>query len=233
MTTKDSSIVFDQERASSYDKHVAKLAPMRDALDFLMRMLLSELPGDARVLCIGVGTGSELIYLSHAFPRWQFTVVEPAAPMLDICRQRAEEQGITARCRFHEGYLDSLTGPGGFDAATSLLVSQFFMQAEQRRGYFSQIASRLRPGGYLVNADLAGDTSTSNYTRLLALWARTLSYADMPAEELEKRISSCGVDLSVLAPQEIESIIASGGFDAPVLFFQAVLMHAWYARRLP
>lgn len=53
MEDKKSSFVFDQERALSYDKHAAKLAPMRDALHFLIRMVLSELPADARILCIG------------------------------------------------------------------------------------------------------------------------------------------------------------------------------------
>jgi hypothetical protein len=36
-------------------------APMRDALNFLIRTILSELPNDAQILCVGVGTGSEVI----------------------------------------------------------------------------------------------------------------------------------------------------------------------------
>ena len=32
----------------------------------------------------------------------------------------------------------------------------------------------------------------------------------------------------MLPPQEVESIIASSGFDVPVLFFQTTLIHAWY-----
>jgi tRNA (cmo5U34)-methyltransferase len=89
MPNQESSIVFDQERASSYDKRFAKLAPMRDALHLLIHMVLAELPAHARILCVGVGTGSELLALAHAFPQWRFTAVDPAAPMLDICRQRA------------------------------------------------------------------------------------------------------------------------------------------------
>ena len=101
MQNQESSIVFDQERASSYDKRFAKLAPLNDALYLLIRLVLSELPANARILCVGVGTGSELINLAQTFPQWQFTAVEPAAPMLDICRQRTEECGIASRCTFH------------------------------------------------------------------------------------------------------------------------------------
>ncbi len=54
MKNQESTIVFDRERASNHDKQFAKLAPMRDGLDMSIRMVLSELPDDARILCVGV-----------------------------------------------------------------------------------------------------------------------------------------------------------------------------------
>ncbi len=226
MHNQRSSSIFNQERASSFDKQHAKMAPIRDALHFLMRMMLAELPADARILCVGAGTGAELIALATAFPRWRFTAVEPAAPMLDICRRRAEECGIASRCTFHEGYLETLPGSEPFDAATSIMVSQFFMRAEQRRDFFHEIAARLRPGGYLVSSDLASDISSSVYKGLFEVWLRTLKYSDLPAAEIDKFRTSFGRDIAVLPPREI---IASSGFATPVLFFQTVLIHAWYA----
>jgi tRNA (cmo5U34)-methyltransferase len=38
-------------------------------------------------------------------------------------------------------------------------------------------------------------------------------------------------DVVILPPAEVASIIESGGFEAPVRFFQAGLIHAWFARR--
>jgi len=230
MQNQESPVVFDQEHASSYDQQFAKLAPIRDALDLLIRIVLSELPTDARILCIGVGTGKELIDLAQAFPQWQFTAVEPAAPMLDICRQRAKECGIESRCTFHEGYLDSLPESDSFDAATCILVSHFFMEIEERRNFFRQIAARLRPKGYLVNADIASDMSTAAYKSLFEVWVRALKYSEMPAEAVEKFRAACGQDVAVLPPQEIASIIASSGFETPVLFLQTLFIHAWYSR---
>ncbi len=66
MKNQEPTIVFDQKFASSYDRRFAKLVPMREALHLLIRMVLSELPNDARVLCVGVGTGSELIDLAQS-----------------------------------------------------------------------------------------------------------------------------------------------------------------------
>lgn len=229
MQSENPSEIFNKEHAVSYDKQRAKLAPMREALHLLIRMVLSKLPANARILCIGVGTGAELIYLAKAFPQWQFTAVDPAAAMLNICRQQAEEGGFASRCTFHEGYLDSLPDTSPFDAATSLLVSQFIIEPEQRRKFFSQIASRLRPGGYLLNADLAADMSASSYASLFDIWQRTLTYSGMSVEQVEKFVAFDNI--AVLPSQEVESIIASSGFDAPVLFLQTILIHAWYAKR--
>lgn len=222
---------FDKERAASYDKKFAAMAPMRDALQLLTRAILSELPLDAHILCVGVGTGTEIIDFAQAFPHWQFTAVEPAAPMLNICRQRIEENGLTSRCTFHEGYLDSLPATEPFDAATSLLVSQFIMQQDERRSFFQQIAARLRPGGVLVSADLTSDMSTAAYQSLLEVWLRLLRSCHIPAEEIENMRASFGRSVAILPPQEVESILAASGFDAPVLFLQTLLIHAWFARR--
>lgn len=231
MQNQKSSIVFDQERASSYDKRFAKLAPMRDTLHLLIHAVLSELPADARILCVGVGTGSELIYLAQRFPEWRFTAVEPSAPMLDVCRRRTEECGIASRCVFHEGYLDSLPASDAFDAATSLLVSHFILAAEARTNFFRQIAERLRPGGYLASADLASDMSSTAYPRLLEVWLRMMKAAEVPAEEIESFRVSYGRDVAILPAQDVGTIIASGGFETPILFLQTGLIHAWYARR--
>jgi tRNA (cmo5U34)-methyltransferase len=231
MKNQESTIVFDRERASNHDQQFAKLAPMRNGLDMSICMVLSELLSDARILCVGVGTGTELIYLARHFPQWQFTAVEPSAPMLDICRQKAEEYEIASRCTFHEGYLDSLPPSDTFDAATCILVSHFITQLEERHNLFRQIGARLRPNGYLVSSDLASDMSTPAYKSLLAVTQQMFQYAQMPTGEIEKIIGAYGRDVAILPPQEVEAIIASSGFDTPVLFFQTFLIHAWYAKR--
>jgi tRNA (cmo5U34)-methyltransferase len=111
------------------------------------------------------------------------------------------------------------------------LVSHFLTQIEERRNFFRHIAARLRPGGYLVNADIASDTSTSAHKSLFEVWMRALKYSRMPAEQVEKFRASFGQDVAVLPPHEVESIIASSGFETPVLFLQSLFIHAWYGRR--
>ena len=49
---------FNKDVALSYDKQFSKLAPMKDALHLCMQMVLLDLPSEANVLCVGVGTGA-------------------------------------------------------------------------------------------------------------------------------------------------------------------------------
>ena len=107
------------------------------------------------------------------------------------------------------------------------------MQQDERRNFFSQIASRVRPNGYLVSSDLASDMSTPVYQSLIEVWLRMLRYSEVPEMEIEKFCASYGRDAAVLPPLEVESIIVTSGFDKPVLFFQTLLIHAWYAKRTP
>lgn len=224
-------VKFDQKHAASYDTKFAAMAPMREVLHFLTRAILAEIPDDARVLCVGAGTGLELMDLARAFPRWRFTAVEPSAPMLDICRQKVADHGLSPRCEFHEGYLDSLPPAGPFDAATCLLVSHFITPPDERRAFFRRIADRLQPDGVLVTADLASDTTAPAYESLLKVWLRLMRSCEVTAEEVEKMRAAYGRDVAIAPPGEVGSLLASAGFGSPVLFLQTLLIHGWYARR--
>lgn len=233
MQRQESPVAFDQAHAAVYDQRFVKLAPMRDALHLLISAIFADLPAEARILCVGAGTGHELIYLAQKFPQWRFAVVEPSAPMLEVCRRKAVECGIAPRCLFHEGYLDSLPLSAAFDAATSLLVSQFILVPETRTGFFRAIAARLRPGGYLASADLASDTASATYQSLLEVWLRLMRETGSPPEQLERLRVTYGRDVALLPVEQVSSIIASAGFETPVLFLQTGLIHAWYTRRTP
>ncbi len=226
-----STIVFDRKRAQTYDERMNPSAPLFDALRFSMRFVLADLPADAHVLCVGLGTGTELIELAKVYPNWKFTAVEPAKAMLDICRARVEELGFSSRCTFHEGALDTLPGGVAYDAATALMVSHSFSQREARASFFSEIAARLKPGALLVSSDLASDVSTYNYKKLLESWIGMMRFSGVPDDEIEKFTAGYVTNNVVLPPHEVEVIIEAGGFEMPVEFFQGLLIHAWVSRR--
>ncbi|MBX3726801.1 MAG: class I SAM-dependent methyltransferase [Xanthomonadales bacterium] len=230
MDRKQLESTFDGQ-AATYDQQWSKLASFRDGMHLLLTVVFSELPDDARMLCVGTGTGAEIHALAERFPGWRFVAVEPSAGMVAAARQRAQAHGYAARCIFHTGYLDTLPDSGAFDCASALMVSQFILDRTERTGFFADIARRLRPDGILASADLAADVRAPGYSELLAVWMRTLAAADLSPERMAQMREAYDRDVAILPPQDLEALIASAGFEPPTRFFQAGLIHAFYARR--
>lgn len=230
MQREEIKILFDQQ-AAGYDERWAKTTAIRDSLLLLVEAALADLPDNARILCVGAGTGEEVAHLAQRFPGWSFTAVDPSGAMLEVLRDKADKGGFAARCALHEGYLESLPVQSPFDASTCFLVSQFILDETARIGFFRSIAERLVPGALLASSDLASDTESEDYTALLHLWMNMLRNAGIPAAGLEQMRAGYARDVAVLPPARITSIIAAGGFERPVVFHQAGLIHAWLSIR--
>lgn len=222
--------LFDNQ-AASYDARWAKTAPIRDALYLLLDALFINLPEDARILSVGVGTGTELAHLAAKHPGWRFTAVEPSGAMLEECRKRAARDNFADRCTFHHGTTDTLPEGLPHDAATCFLVSQFILDPAARARFFADIAARLKPGGILTSSDLAADTATPEYETILGAWVAMMSSAGLTPEAIDGMRRAYTHDVAVLKPAQIEEILRGGGFERPTLFYQAGLIHAWRSQR--
>lgn len=221
--------LFDNQ-AANYDLQWEKTAPMRNGLLFLLEFVFAELPENARILCVGPGTGEEIVYLAKHFPNWSFTAVEPSGAMLDQFRFKAEKEGFLSRCQIHEGYLNSLKNDFKFDGATCFLVSQFIMDKKKRIEFFSEIAALLKPEGILASSDITTDTNSVEYEEILRVWFRILSAGSMAEDRLKKMRTVFAEDVAVLPPNEVEDILKSAGFKSPVRFYQTGLIHAWFSK---
>lgn len=213
---------FSKSSATDYDEQRRGLAPIKEALHLAMLGFLSRLKEDAHLLCVGAGTGQELLFLARKFPSWQFTVVEPAADMLDICKSKAKSEGFDSRCTFHEGYVDSLPKSARYDGATAILVSQFIVEKQQRIEFFADISSRLVSGALVINAELASDMSSGENEQLAGAWLSMHKDA-----VLNTSTEPFGKTVSVLSQGDIQEVLKLGGLNEPVLFFQTLLIHAW------
>ena len=82
-----------------------------------------------------------------------------------------------------------------------------------------------------MSTDLAANVDSAAYGNLLEVWLRLMTAADVTSEMLERLRAAYTRDVAVLRPDEVSAIIASAGFDTPVRFYQAGLVHGWYAKR--
>lgn len=222
--------LFGKDQAASYDDRWKTLYPINQALHFLSGIALAGLPAEAEILCVGAGTGAEILALSRERPGWRFLAVDPSGYMLDVCRANVEKAGISDRCRFHEGFVDSLPQEAVFDGATAILVSQFVMDRNERKAFFAGIRTRLRPGAPLITADLASPDDAALRESLLDDWATMLAITGVDAEAARASTAQWGKAVAVLPPEQVAEIIAGGGFERPTLFYQALFIHAWHAR---
>jgi tRNA (cmo5U34)-methyltransferase len=221
---------FGSKNAALYDERWRPLAPMRDSLHLQSSLILQSLPADARILCVGAGTGAEVVALARQFAGWRFLALDISEPMLAICRERVAEEGIAHRCAFHVGYLHDLPQCAPFDAATSILVSHFIVERAQRTAFFRELANRLCAGGFLITADLCV-AATGTHQNLLGVWQQMMRHAGGSNEQIEAMLASYGNEVSLLNISEMEALLVEAGFSAPVHFSQSLLIHAWYAQR--
>ena len=84
-----------------------------------------------------------------------------------------------------------------------------------------------------MSSDLAGDVDAPECHDLLDVWFRVMAGSGSLAspEAVERMREAYRRDVAVLPPGDVRDIITRGGFDAPVLFFQAGMIHAWFAKR--
>lgn len=222
---------FDEERAAAYDDRFAKIAAARDALLLMAQVAFSELPEKARILCVGAGTGTEVLHLAAANPGWRFTAVEPSRAMLNVCRRKLEAAGLADRCEFYEGYVETLPDAGPYDAATSILVSHFILDQAKREDYFRQIAQRLVAGGLFLNADLCGDVDAAMHEYRLQQWQRLWFQSDAPKEEIEGMRTALQHHVALLPPSRVEELLSAAGFDQVMPAYHFHLIRGWVAQR--
>jgi tRNA (cmo5U34)-methyltransferase len=224
------SAIFDREMAESYDTRNSSLAPISENMHFLVRLVLEDLPKDASILCVGVGTGAEILSLARDNPGWRFVAVDPSAEMLEVCRKKLIEEELLDRCDLIHGYVtDSPSGPG-FHAALSILVAHF-VPREERAQFYRDIHDRLMPGGRFISTEICFDLDSPEFPDMLRNWKRIQIRAGASRESLEKLPDMLRNTLCVLGPEETMQALESTGFNSTLQFFQAFMISGFQAVR--
>ena len=223
------STFFTQEMAEAYDQRNAGLKPISDCLHFLTQLTLARLPDTARVLCVGVGTGAEMLSLACQRPGWQFVGVDPSAEMLAVAQQRIEQAGISGRCQLVHGYVDDVTEEQ-FDAVLSMLVAHF-ITSHDRPAFYRTIHDRLSPGGTFVSAEISADLAAPEFPSMLEDWKQVQRLMGATEDSLAKLDTMLREVLSVASPEKTTALWKDAGLSLPIPFFQAFMIHGWHAVR--
>lgn len=228
-TNPTSSTVIDHfsDSAKAYDEKNRQLAPIADNMHFLIRLILKNAPARARVLCVGVGTGAEILSLAKSFPEWTFVGVDPAVGMLNVCRERLGATGVLNRCELIHGYVHDVPQGESFDVVLSILVAHF-VKREDRLNFYKAMSDRLRTGGTLINTEISYDLNSQEFPLMLKNWEEVQLLMGATPESLANLSQVLREMLSVISPIETESLLNKSGIDLPVRFFQAFMISGWY-----
>lgn len=221
---------FDKAMATTYDERNRRLAPIGDAMQLLVRLVLHRLRPDASVLCVGAGTGAEVLSLAVAYPGWSFVAVDPSAAMLEVCADRLQAAGLSARCRLVCGHARDLPEDERFDAATAILVGHFVPHAE-RLAFYRSLTDRLVDGGWLVDTEIATDLDAPEFPSVLRDWEQVQGLLGADATALAAIPATLRERLAVCSPARVEELLRESGIAAPIRFFQASLISGWYGRK--
>lgn len=230
MTKVNPPDFFTKDLAQAYDERNSKLTSISENMHFLIRIILKDLPKDAKVLCVGVGTGAEIISLSKVFPYWTFVGVDPSASMLEVCKDRLQAAGLSNRYHLIHGYVQDVEVGENFDAVLSILVGHFVKQ-ENRLEFFKNMTSRLKKGGYLVNTEISYDLNSPQFPMMLKNWEQIQTLMGATPESLANLSMQLHEVLTVLPNSVIEDFISRSEILNPVKFFQAFMISGWYGKK--
>lgn len=228
---KSEADFFNDETARHYDERNGRLSDISNCLHFLIRLILKNLPVRSRILCVGVGTGAEILSLSKAFTEWTFVAVDPSISMLKICRDRLSAAGVEKRCELVHGYCKDLPLQPEFDAALSVLVAHF-VERENRLDFFRQMTERLKSGGHLINAEIGFDLDSKEFPAMLKNWEAVQTLMGATTESLASLPNQLRNLLTILPHSETESLIRQSGIDLPIRFFQALMVSGWHGKKV-
>ncbi len=222
--------IFNDDFSRRYDAYNSGLAVFGDNLYSLTGLLLAVLPEDANVLCIGAGTGKEMLHLADAHPGWHFTGVDPSPDMLRICGEKLRQAGISARCTLINGVIDDVPAGENYHVVICMMVTHFIVEPA-RQEIYRQMAARLKQGGKLVIAEIAADMAADDFKQQLLSWTAMHEVASQTTHDPEEIRAQFNQRLRILPPAETELLMVKAGFNQPYHFFQALLIHAWIATK--
>ncbi len=208
---------FGKDRAESYDQSNGYMVPIYENLHYLIKILLSELAPGSKILCVGAGTGSEIIELAEAFPKFSFVAVDPSESMLKVCRDKLQKLNLIERCKLICGYVDDVPVAADFDAALCLLVLHH-TSLEDRAKIVKGVLKRLKTAGYFICAEFSYDISSDTYAEIFDKWKSMIRRSGSPEEKVQSLPKMMKDHLFIQAPSEVEAA-------------QALLIRAWYARK--
>lgn len=220
---------FGAERAAHYDAQAASVFAGWEAMHDLVAASLAcalEGQGAARLLCVGLGTGQDVLSaVRYAPPGWRFTGVDPSAPMLAVAERRLAEAGLLARTQLHVGELHALPEGPPFDGAVMMGVLHHVEGEQARLALLREVRRRLAPGAPLVLGARVGSAP-----ELQAVEDFRLRRQGVTREQLQLRHEAHARLQPPASGLALSGLLAQAGLSPPLQLFASLGFRVFLTR---
>ncbi len=223
---------FDAEFGARYDQFVRTTIFGYDSLfKMILALFQTRLGAEARVLDVGCGTGSAMLAWGQAMPGWTFTGVDPSAQMLQQCRAKLEQAGLSDRVELRHGYAGDLPAGEQYDAAAMVLVMHFIPDNGAKLALLHAIGQRLKPGGSLVLIDHHGDTGSATFQHLMSAWINYDILMGLPPDRARTIPVEASTSHHFITEARTLQLLSQAGFEEVERFYGAFVTGGWLARK--
>lgn len=220
------------EDAAKYDGMMAKVFPGYEQIPLIiLSHLRARLGQTAHLLDAGCGTGTTLASFAAHQPDWSLTGVDPAEPMLDIARNKANAIGAEKRVTFVHGTIDALPDEPKFDAATCILVEHLQPDNGAKLRLLEGIQRRMASGGCFVLFGLHGNLKTQQAQNALEAWLQFVALQGLPETARDNVRHRATVEDSLIPEERIVELLGQAGFVKTERIYQLHLLGGWLAQK--
>lgn len=144
------------DRVAQYDADMEIMHPLRwKMIDVALDVIPFAHDAGLKVLDLGVGTGAFSKRLLERFPKARVVAVDGAASMFGLAKARlgALADRVDWVLSDFRGLSEALLAGGSYDAVISSYALHH-LNAEEKGAVLAKTVRAIRPGGWLLNADL-------------------------------------------------------------------------------
>lgn len=209
--------------ATAYTTDIRRVVPGYDLIrETALCTLAVGLPRRGRLRIVGCGPGDELVAVAHTLPGWEIDAIEPSPAMHAAAVAAVGAAGlghrITVRC-----ISGAEAGAPPCDAVLCLLVTHL-LGGRDRRDVWAALADGLRPGGWLLHAEIEAMTPS-----LRTIWTAWAAHAGCTAERVTTLAARLDGGFPLRSSAETRALATTAGLShrGELVRVLGVVLHHW------
>ena len=220
--------VFDRERSSNYDNKIKDLIPVyQNLLDKTVDFLTSSysVEYDLKILCVGCGTGTEIVRIAKISNNWKVYGCDPSIEMLNIAKEKITASNLK-NVELKQGTVEVFKDHK-FDVTNLSLVLHFFIKTDKYE-LLSKISEVLKLGGNLIISDIYLANNFEQKLNQLRLYISKQNSIEM--DNLNRYINHIRDDIKYISDKEINEILNSLNFSKVNRTINKYVFGQWTSR---